>query len=80
MSDPICYCGEVMRLGAERENQGMDGYCTNWTLRCPRCGIWKYYAADGFYGRDYIATREEVVDTWNQTVTEMMRNREDNNA
>ena len=66
MSDAICYCGAKMDIDKTVENGGMDGSYRNWTLRCPRCGIIKGYAADGFYGREYFSTIEEVINEWNR--------------
>ena len=65
MSDAICYCGSKMDIKTSR-TYGMDGSYTNWTLRCPRCGIIKEYAADGFYGREYLSSIDNVINDWNR--------------
>ena len=62
---PICYCGAIMEIRRVCCNGGMDGSYNDWVLKCPRCGITKTYAADGFYGREFISDEKTVIDTWN---------------
>ena len=59
-------CGGNMKLEKIIETHGMDGSYSNWKLSCTKCGIIKKYAADGFYGREYYSTKEEVIDDWNE--------------
>ena len=66
MNGAICYCGAKMDIDKMLESGGMDGSYRNWILRCPRCGIVKKYAADGFYGREYFSTIEDVINEWNR--------------
>lgn len=61
----LCYCGGEMEIKKVAHNGGMDGTYWDWKLTCNKCGLTKYYAADGFYGRKY-KTFEEVVDDWNR--------------
>ena len=65
MNNAICYCGAKMHIDTHFISSGMDGSYKNWILRCPKCGIIKEYAADGFYGRKYFSTIEDVIDEWN---------------
>ena len=66
MNDAICYCGAKMDISKESTSSGMDGSYENWSLRCPRCGITKGYAADGFYGREYLSSIDDVINEWNR--------------
>ena len=59
-------CGGNMKLEKIIATHGMDGSYSNWKLSCTKCGIIKKYAADGFYGREYYSTKEEVIDDWNE--------------
>ena len=50
---PCKYCGNPMELSTEHISYGMDGGCTDWRIRCRKCGCTFHYPADDFYGRRY---------------------------
>ena len=66
MSDILkpCLCGGIAILSKRHINQGMDGCCTDWCIRCKKCnGEW-YYPADNFYARNFYS-ESEVIKYWN---------------
>ena len=54
-----------MKIDKRYKSGGMDGSYCNWILTCPECGITMEYAADSFYGREYLRDEREVINNWN---------------
>lgn len=75
MDLPICYCGSIMKINKQHKNGGMDGSYCNWVLMCPRCGITKEFAADNFYGREYLPDEKAVINNWNMNREDKKRDK-----
>lgn len=64
---PVCKSDNII-IEKYCISHGMDGSYENWSIRCDNCKLIEMgFAADGFYGRDYLKSKEEVIQKWNET-------------
>lgn len=64
---PVCKSDKVI-IEKYFISHGMDGSYENWSISCNNCKLVEMdFAADGFYGRDYLKSKEEVIQKWNET-------------
>lgn len=62
---PCPFCGGEAEVGQVEHSAGMDGYFTNWFIRCQKCGANIERAADDYYGRKSFPAGE-VMEIWNR--------------
>lgn len=64
-SCPLCKSNNL-RIMRTYQNQGMDGYSEDWRIYCLSCRLVSVnLPADGFYGRTYFKTKDELIKKWN---------------
>ena len=67
---PICQ-NKTVSIDKYNESNGMDGSSLEWKIYCETCGYSKNYAADNFYGRTYLKTKEEVYNAFCKSINEL---------
>jgi len=60
---PCKLCGGEAKISKTEKSEGQCHY-DNWVIGCQYCGCHFCFAADGYYGREYIS-KEKAIEIWN---------------